>query len=379
MIVKPGTFRLKRSLNNQVERIFANGQDGFWYDPLMSYLYDTSAGVAQVDAAEDPIGLWIDRSKGAGLGPELIPLAADREFTSDTGYWTKGAGWTISGGTANADITTGQLTRNLGLVAGKTYQISVLVTRTSGTLRINPGGFSPTDVTASGSYTFRINTTASGTSILYFLAVTSFVGSIDNVSVKLLDGNHSIQATAAARPTYRVDANGLPYAAFLGTDDNMTSATGGGGTTGFYLCAAILPAGGAGTAREIYSDSGTNTGIHVELDASNKLSMSAGNGTAFTTLASTATVDVSTPYVLEAYIDSGVMYVKINGATAESVAAPTITAGTAGFTIGKDNLLASDFMIGNFYHLLYVKNSALTAAQRLIERKYAASKIGLSL
>jgi len=377
MIVKPGTFRLKRSLDNQMAMLFVNGLEGGLYDAYLPTLWDTSTGVAQVDATEDPVGLWADRRLGMALGQELITLAADREFSSDTGYWTKGAGWTISGGVANANITTGQLTANLGLAASKTYQITVTVTRTSGTLRVNPGGFTPVDFTTSGTHTFRANTGASGTPTLFFLAVTSFVGTIDNISVKLLDGNHLIQATAAARPTYRVDANGRPYIAILGTDDNVTSATGGGGTTGFYVGAAIVVAGGAGTAREIYSDSGTNTGIHVEIDASNKLSMSAGNGVAFTTLASTATVDVGTKYILEAYIAGGVMYVQINGGTAESVAAPTITAGTAGFTIGKDNLLASDFMIGNLYSLIYAKNTGLTEAQRATNRAYLRSKIGL--
>jgi len=353
------------------------GIDGGWYDPILPTLWDTSTGVAQVDAAEDPVGLWADRRLGMVLGPEKITLAADREFSSDTGYWTKGAGWTISGGVANANITTGQLTANAGLAASKTYQITVTVTRTSGTLRVNVGGFTPVDFTTSGTHTFRANTGASGTPTLFFLAVTSFVGTIDNISVKLLDGNHLIQATAPARLTYRVDAGGLPYVALLGTDDNVTSPTGGGGSAGFALVAAINPAGGAGTLRTLWSDTGTNTGRKVQIDASNKLSFSAGNGAAFTTLASTATLDVGTPYVITVRDNGTTLSVQINTAAAETVARPVVSAGTTSFTVGKDNGAASSYIIANAYHLFYVNNSGLTDSQIASEQAYARSKIGL--
>jgi hypothetical protein len=379
MIVKPGTFRLKHSLGNQMSRLFANGLEGGLYDAYLPTLWDTSTGIAQVDAAEDPVGLWADRRLGMALGPELITLAADREFTTDTGYWSKGPGWSIGSGVASitASASTNAVSRSLG-TAGKTYQITYTVSSVSsqGFTPYCGGTLGPINSTP-GTYTVRLVCGTTNTLIGIAASAAGTTGTIDNISVKLLDGNHIRQATAAARPTYRVDANGLQYVALLGTDDNMTSATGGGGTTGFYVGAAIVVAGGAGTAREIYSDSGTNTGIHVEIDASNKLSISAGNGVAFTTLASTATVDVGTKYILEAYISGGVMYLQINGGTAESVAAPTITAGSAGFTIGKDNLLASDFMIGNLYSLIYAKNTGLTEAQRASNRAYLRSKIGL--
>lgn len=168
-----------------------------------------------------------------------------------------------------------------------------------------------------------------------------------------------------------------PYINFDGIDDSLTSATGGGGSTGFYLCTTIKLTGGAGTARELYSDSGTNTGIHLEIDAANKLSMSAGNGITFTTLTSTAALNIGTTYLLEAYITGGVMYLQINGATADSIAAPTITVGTASYTIGKDNLLASDYLIGNIYSLIYWKNTAGTPAERAVAQAYCRMRAGM--
>lgn len=92
-------------------------------------------------------------------------------------------------------------------------------------------------------------------------------------------GNHASQATAASRPILRQDTNGKYYPAFDGIDDSLSSATGGGGTGGFFWCGAVKPTGGAGTDRTLWSDAGANTGYRVRLTAANKLELSAGNGT----------------------------------------------------------------------------------------------------
>lgn len=174
------------------------------------------------------------------------------------------------------------------------------------------------------------------------------------------------------------DTAGFPYyLPFLGTDDNLTSATGGGGSAGFFWCGVVQPTGGAGTARRIFADNGTNTGYALTINASNQLLLQAGNGTAYTSRASTATVDVGTKYLLTVFDDGTNLSVQINAAAAETVARPVVVAGTAGFTIGKDNLIASTYLIANLYPSVYWKDTAGTAAERADAQAYCRALAGM--
>lgn len=192
------------------------------------------------------------------------------------------------------------------------------------------------------------------------------------------DGNHAIQATAAARPTWQVDAGGKYYLSFLGTDDSLTSATGGGGTLGFFWCGVVQPTGGAGTARQIFTDmSGGVNGYSVRLTGANKIALGAGNGAAETLLSSTATVNVGTKYLLTVWDDGVNLNVQINSATVETVARPVVTAGTARITVAKNNEAASEHLIGNLYPDVYWKDTAGTAAERANAQAYARMMGGL--
>ena len=119
------------------------------------------------------------------LGSELI---TNGDFATDSN-WSKGAAWTISGGTANFDDTaTSGLSQNMTFVSGKTYKISFEVI--SGTASI--GFYSSNGATAYIGYQVY----AIGTHNVNFLHSTGanlgifgnkFAGtafSIDNVSVK---------------------------------------------------------------------------------------------------------------------------------------------------------------------------------------------------
>jgi hypothetical protein len=137
----------------------------------------------------------LDKSQGLTLGSELW---------SDTGVIV-GTGWTVASGvyTHTAGIDTFQ--KNIGLVTGKTYQVTFTVTgRTAGNIGpVYGGSVSGPTVTANGTYTQCV---ASGTNaLLYFQPSIDFVGSVSGISVKLLAGNHATQATSGQRPTYGVN------------------------------------------------------------------------------------------------------------------------------------------------------------------------------
>jgi hypothetical protein len=115
------------------------------------------------------------------IGSELI---TNGDFATDSD-WSKGAGWTISGGLANHAGAGGTLIQSLILIIGKTYQISYKASGISGTLAFT--GFSESlgqRTLLSGSNTIIL--TASSTSFGVFSSANA---TIDNVSVKEVGQN----------------------------------------------------------------------------------------------------------------------------------------------------------------------------------------------
>lgn len=110
------------------------------------------------------------------IGEEKV---VNGDFATDSD-WSKGAGWTISGGLANHAGAGGTLIQSLILIIGKTYQISYKASGISGTLAFT--GFSESlgqRTLLSGSNTIIL--TASSTSFGVFSDANA---TIDNVSVK---------------------------------------------------------------------------------------------------------------------------------------------------------------------------------------------------
>jgi len=111
------------------------------------------------------------------------------DFATDSD-WVKGTGWTISGGKANANTVGDYITlyQNSVLTIGKNYKSSFTVTDyTQGTIRLTQGG---SDISGQKN--------SVGTYVNYFTAtnttidlqgISSFIGSIDNVSVKEVLGD----------------------------------------------------------------------------------------------------------------------------------------------------------------------------------------------
>ena len=115
-------------------------------------------------------------------GSELV---TNGDFATDSN-WTKGSGWTISGGSANSDGVSGAspIYQNIGAATvGTNYKIQLDVSNyTSGTLVAAYGGTSATSITSNGSYTFYVKATSTDANTSYLSY--NFVGSVDNVSVK---------------------------------------------------------------------------------------------------------------------------------------------------------------------------------------------------
>jgi hypothetical protein len=168
-------------------------------------LYQDTAGTTPVTTTGQSVGLMLDKSKGLVLGPENV---VNGTFDADSN-WTKGTGWTIAGGVASANIAAGvNLDQSLTTTTNKSYVVTFTITSyTSGGIRARLTGaanISGAVRSAVGTYTEIFHATATNSVFRMVDGGGGFVGSIDNISVKELPGNHAVQATTANRPTYGI-------------------------------------------------------------------------------------------------------------------------------------------------------------------------------
>jgi len=132
------------------------------------------------------------------LGDELITNQADREFTSDTGFWSK-TDAVISGGLVNINHPSGfaaLLRRSSILQTNKTYSLTFTIAITSGTVNVYIGD-SVQVISTSGKHTITLNS-ISQTAIQF--ASSQFVGTIDNISLREVLPADLTQTTANSQP-----------------------------------------------------------------------------------------------------------------------------------------------------------------------------------
>jgi len=147
-------------------------------------------------------------------GSELIALSANRDFSSNTGFWTFESPQ-VTYGTGKVDFNT-SLT-NYGfyktsfLVPNKSYIATFdIVNYTSGAVHVNGGGLVYGSVNSNGTHRISLNSNANGT-----FAIQSDSGGavllIDNISIKEIlvgDGDFDFSRGSNLSAT-RVDAAGL--------------------------------------------------------------------------------------------------------------------------------------------------------------------------
>jgi hypothetical protein len=133
------------------------------------------------------IGMPFVKAAGGGFGPELVTNG-----TFDSGAsWTASGNWTIGSGIASC--TAGSFSALIQVIAsigaGRTFRIEFDLTRSAGSIgeiRMG-GGTGASKVAGPYSTTGRISVNVvqsiAGTDFR-FVTDTSFVGSVDNVSVR---------------------------------------------------------------------------------------------------------------------------------------------------------------------------------------------------
>jgi len=167
-----------------------------------------------IDFTRSSTGTYLD---SVVYGDELV---TNGTFDTDSG-WTLGTNASISGGTLSYSGGSGNVSsyQNIGLEANKTYHITATVSGyVQGHLSFRAGGnlTDTPDITANGTYSFVFTVPSNGNFNFMIDASTTFVGTIDNVSVKEVIGGQGTAGTPLLRtadtnePRLEYDASGQP-------------------------------------------------------------------------------------------------------------------------------------------------------------------------
>lgn len=208
------------SFETVMKKLFANNEQGFFYDPNdLSTMFQDANGTVPVTAVGQPIGLPLDKSKGVALGNELV---INGSFDNGTTGWVAEYQSALSNVNGKLRITAIGINPYgvqaiSGLTLGKTYKLSFspFVKTGTGVWVINLGnkaagyqaqyGIVREPALASGgSFIFTATTTVLNIALVGGAGtVVGDYADFDNISVKELAGNHAYQTTSAARPILR--------------------------------------------------------------------------------------------------------------------------------------------------------------------------------
>ena len=207
-----------KTFNQIIQSLFANGEQGFAYDPNdLSTMYQGAGGSTPVTAVEQPVGLILDKSNEMTLGEELQPSGDIIGFSS-------GQQGVVTTDTQFTTVNNGHGVAKKLFTIGKFYAVSVSGSSTASFTVNTSDSASPTSRTQfrAGFGTCIIQ---ADKPFLYLRNDTGGTTNITSISVRELSGNHAYQTTSAARPILRQNATtGANYLEFDGSDDFLQTA-----------------------------------------------------------------------------------------------------------------------------------------------------------
>ena len=182
----------------------------------LSTMFQDTAGTTPVTSSGDPVGLVLDKSQGLELGENLFlagPMFSSPWTDNGDGSYTKQAG--LNG---SFDVQ--------GLSSGDFAEIRLTITGSGGEALNLFDGDNQLLVTFSGDGSHRAFFRAEGSARATFfnLNKTSFGGTISNLSLRTVKGNHLTAPSGSSRPTYQTDGTSS-WLEFDGVDDQLEAPT----------------------------------------------------------------------------------------------------------------------------------------------------------
>lgn len=368
-------------------QLFANGEQGAWYDPSdINTMFQDSAGTTP-GAVGQPVGLILDKRLGLAPGPELI---SDPSF-DNPGSWTpSSSAVVVAGGAAvftaagfGVGVHAGAVTQT-----GKTYEAVIVVDSASGNLSVAMAqGSAPTAALHVGTNTVILS--ATGGSVFtptIFSSAASLNAVVSSFSVRELPGNHVTQATATSRPTLQQDASGFYYLNFDGVDDSLATASiDFSGTDKMTAWTGVNKQSdaAAGILTEFGINANTTAGsfaLFTPLSASSSFDLRYSGVTPFQDIAVTGyAAPISAVVTVTIDLAAAGAVARVNGTAAGSNAS---TAGGGKF--GNQPLYigsrqsASLRLNGRIYSLI-VRGATSNATQIAFAERFVGSKMGIAL
>lgn len=219
----------KPSFNLEILKLFANGEQGFWYDPNdIGTMFQDAVGIVPVAGIGQPVGLVFDKRKGLEATPVLsqqitfsfVPAGTTPPTTnSNNSYLGKpcvsvtfpqvsSGGYAVSRAVgAPHAVMSGKFYKwyykialSRKLVAGEA--IVVYVTGAQGASAVTINSSTQDNVWIAGQSTSMMNIQGTMMLAVYALALGSpaTVFATDFSANTLDIGNHAFQSTSAARP-----------------------------------------------------------------------------------------------------------------------------------------------------------------------------------
>lgn len=306
--------------------MFANNEQGFWYDPSdLTTIFQDSAGTTP-GAVGSVVGLMLDKSKGLVLGAELsgtFAVALIGTATAATYSTGTGVGTVSRAGDANNQSTV-VIT---GLTSTSFYKVTISNTgAVSLVLRGNgPGGTVVATVNAGETFSgyvsgfVQYNIAANGNGVTASFTLTSF---------KHIAGNHAYQSTTASKPILRQDGTRY-YLECDGTDDFMlTNSIDFSATDKMTVIAGVrkLSDAGTGIVAELSADATANNGafaLHAPNGPNpNYLFRSRGTTSTQATATTSYAAPITSVLTGQSNIATPLCAISVNGAVIESGSGP---------------------------------------------------------
>lgn len=191
---------LKNSFEFSPLDLFKDGKQGLWLDPSeLSTMFQDAGGTMPVTADGDPVGLILDKSQG--LEKEFLKVTL-----KDLRGWLLESEGVYKANKSKDAAGSLTLATSSPLVTGRYYTVTFNVTNyLSGYVKLLLPFDSGFDVVANsnGSYTFS----GFAKSTVFTLLSISGDMTLSDIVITEIKGNHASQSLAAARPTYRTDAD----------------------------------------------------------------------------------------------------------------------------------------------------------------------------